>query len=138
MTSTKLGVVSIKNGDTELLVEAGFSAAVKIHAAKNMDILVWMENLLLDATGNPNRMGITEIFYTLQKTDEAHPELTMEQIWDTFTGNPEALSDPEHMNKVMRTIFEITGKQWQDVIAEVAPDKTGPDEEVTQKNTTSV
>jgi len=116
MTSTKMGVVSMKNGDVEIKLEAGFNAAVKIHAVFKKDIFIWIQEKMTDEDGMPSRMGITEMFFNLQTADS---NLSMEEVWDNFTGSIDLFTDETHMTKVMETLGEICGKKFQDMIAEI-------------------
>ena len=131
MTSTKMGVVSMKNGDVEIKLEAGFNAAVKIHAVFKKDIFVWIQEKMTDEDGMPSRMGITEVFHNLQTEDST---LTMEEVWDNFTGNLELFTNEEHMKEVFETIGQVCGKKFQDMLAAIPPseDEATEDEKKVQ------
>lgn len=128
MTST-IGTAVFTNhvtGDS-ITLEAGFQAAVKIHSVKNQDILVWIEGAAR------SRIGLSEIFYLLQKShnvvinpeveDDARKEmseqesLTQEQIWNLFFEDFSLFEDGTYMEKLTRTMAIVCGTKYQEQVA---------------------
>ena len=109
MTST-IGIASItnvSNGEV-IALEAGFPAAVRVHAHTGKDILVWVED------NARSRIGLCEIFLTLQKDTN----FTQEEIWEKFFSDPTFFEKEDYMPNILKALAICCGAKYQEQVVE--------------------